>query len=134
MAKKARDVFEFLKEIGAMPETLEEELFERAVAAVGAELLAYRKQHNLTQEQLAKRLKISQEMVSRIEVGSENLSLKRLAKIAAALGGNLKVSLGILPEDSVLENYPYQDEFFKHQNEFPKPDALYNITNEVTAA
>ena len=95
-----RSVFEFLNDLKAMPKTQEEELFEQACASIGAELLAYRKLKGLTQTQLANRLRISSRKLSRIEMGLANLSLKELARIASVLGGNLKVSLGILHERS----------------------------------
>ncbi|MCD6340414.1 MAG: helix-turn-helix transcriptional regulator [Desulfurococcales archaeon] len=94
----ARDVFDFLRKIGATPDTLEQEYLERVCASIGAELLAYRKQHNLTQKELAQRLGISQKMLSQIEMGTMNLSLKTLIRIANTLGGELKVSLGILSD------------------------------------
>ncbi|WP_241208645.1 helix-turn-helix domain-containing protein [Thermotoga sp. Cell2] len=70
--------------------------------------MAYRKKYNLTQKELAEKLGISQSMVSKIETGEKNVSVKVLAKIVAALGGKLKISLGILPEE---ENKPPKYKF-----------------------
>jgi len=91
-----RDVFEFLKEIG-VTFTEEEKLFVSAMAQISGELMAYRKRHNLSQADLARLLGMSQPMISKIESG-QNVSIKTLAKIAAKLGGNLKISLGIFEE------------------------------------
>ncbi len=41
----------------------------------------YRKKFNLTQKQLANKLKVSQEMVSKLESGNANISIKKLVNI-----------------------------------------------------
>lgn len=48
-----------------------------------------RKQKGLTQHALAKRLKISQQMISRIENGRENVSILTLKNIVNSLGAKL---------------------------------------------
>lgn len=95
--RKYRDVFEFLEKIGTHF-TGEEKIFIKAMAQIGGQLLAYRKEHGLTQAELAKKLGISQAMVSKIE-GGKNISIKVLAKVVAKLGGNINISLGILPNE-----------------------------------
>lgn len=128
MAKKAKDALEFLKEIGVWPKTLEEELYRKAVAHIGAELMAYRKEHGLTQEQLAELLRMSQEMVSRIERGRENLSLKRLTKIAAALTGTFRISFGVLDEiSSKSTEQGIELEGLKYKFFEPKLDKLDSV-------
>lgn len=52
-----------------------------------------RKQKGLTQAELAKRLGVSQQMVSRIEKGKENVSLVTLKNIVSSLGGQLYVDI-----------------------------------------
>jgi DNA-binding XRE family transcriptional regulator len=52
-----------------------------------------RKQKGLTQYELAKRLKISQQMISRIEKGRENVSLLTLKNIVDSLGANIRVEI-----------------------------------------
>jgi transcriptional regulator with XRE-family HTH domain len=47
----------------------------------------------VTQKDLAKRLKVSQQLISRIETGKENISIITLKKIVASLG--LTVSMEI---------------------------------------
>jgi len=59
----------------------------------GQKLKALRKQRKLTQKMLSRKLKISQQMISRIESGKENSSLLTLDKIAKELG--VKVSVNI---------------------------------------
>jgi transcriptional regulator with XRE-family HTH domain len=105
--KKYSDVFELFEEIG-FHYSEEEKVFVEAMSQIGGQLMAYRKKYNLTQKELAEKLGISQSMVSKIETGEKNVSVKVLAKIVAALGGKLKISLGILPEE---ENKPPKYKF-----------------------
>jgi ribosome-binding protein aMBF1 (putative translation factor) len=52
-----------------------------------------RSKANLSQADLARKLKTSQSVVSRIENGNQNLSVNMLAKIAHVLGCDLSVNL-----------------------------------------
>lgn len=52
-----------------------------------------RKTKGLTQAQLAKKLKVSQQIISRIESGSENVSLQTLKKITDALSAQLQIDI-----------------------------------------
>jgi DNA-binding XRE family transcriptional regulator len=52
-----------------------------------------RKQKKLTQRGLAKRLKISQQMISRIEQGRENISILTLKKIIDSLNAKLVLEI-----------------------------------------
>jgi len=58
---------------------------------IGERIRILRKQKNLTQKMLARKLNISQQMISRIESGGENISLLTLKRIADELG--VKVSI-----------------------------------------
>jgi len=58
----------------------------RVCFEIGQKLTALRKQKKLTQKMLAEKLNISQQMISRIESGRENISLLTLKKIAQKLG------------------------------------------------
>lgn len=57
--------------------------------SVGQKLRDLRKQKNLTQASLAKELNISQQMISRIESGRENISLLTLKRIVDELGAKV---------------------------------------------
>lgn len=52
-----------------------------------------RKQRGLTQAELAKKLKISQQIISRIESGRENVSLQTLKKITDGLDAQLSIDI-----------------------------------------
>ena len=52
-----------------------------------------RRKNGLTQSMLARRLKISQQMISRIEKGGENLSLLTLKNILDKLGAELRLEI-----------------------------------------
>ncbi len=92
------DVFEALESLG-IHFTKEEKAYMKALAQIGGQLMAYRKKHNLTQTALAEKIGVSQAMISAIERGDKNVSIKVLAKIVAKLGGNLRIDLGILRQE-----------------------------------
>lgn len=52
-----------------------------------------RKQKGLTQSELAKRLKVSQQLISRIEKGRENISLLTLKRILDTLGAEIRLEV-----------------------------------------
>lgn len=58
---------------------------------IGQRIKTLRKQKKLTQEMLSKRLNISQQMISRIESGRENISLLTLKKIIEELSAKVFV-------------------------------------------
>lgn len=60
---------------------------------IGHKIKDIRKQNGLTQKQLARKMKISQQLISRIEKGRENISVITLKKVATAL--NSRVFLDI---------------------------------------
>lgn len=57
-----------------------------ACEAIGVEIRRVRKEEGLSQERLAQKANISQQLISRIEKGKENISLITLKKISGALG------------------------------------------------
>jgi len=60
---------------------------------VADKIKAVRVQNGLTQNKLAKRLKISQQVISRIESGRENISLLTLKKITDSLDAKLSFEI-----------------------------------------
>ena len=55
------------------------------------QIIAARKEQNMTQAELAKRVGTQKSTISRLESGNYNPSLDFLAKVAEALGKNLNV-------------------------------------------
>jgi len=58
---------------------------------IGEKIRLLRKQRRLTQKMLSQRLNISQQMISRIESGRENISLLTLKRIIDELGAKLSI-------------------------------------------
>lgn len=57
------------------------------------QIVRARKEQNMTQEELAKRIGTQKSNISRLESGNYNPSLDMLIKIAEALGRRLKIEL-----------------------------------------
>ena len=64
----------------------ENETWLRLSRSVSLTLIDYMQEHNLSRVELASQLGVSQQYLSRILSGTENFSLKTIAKIEAALG------------------------------------------------
>jgi|WetSurMetagenome_2_1015567.scaffolds.fasta_scaffold252286_2 DNA-binding XRE family transcriptional regulator len=62
---------------------------ERIEAAYAITVMRHKKR--MTQKEMAKRLKISQSAVARIEQGGQNLTIETLSKIAALFGKKVKI-------------------------------------------
>lgn len=62
-------------------------------ASIAEKVRVMRKQKGLTQKALAKRLRVSQQMVSRIESGRENISLLTLKNIVDNLGADIYLDI-----------------------------------------
>jgi DNA-binding XRE family transcriptional regulator len=58
------------------------------------DIIALREERGLTQEKLAKMLRVSQPAIAKIESGkAKNLGVKTLVRLATALGGELKLRI-----------------------------------------
>jgi transcriptional regulator with XRE-family HTH domain len=77
-----------------MPATAVSEITAKAV---GEEIRRARRELKLTQREFAGRLGTSQAYVSNVEAGRENLTLGKLAQVAAALGASLDVHFAVVP-------------------------------------
>lgn len=55
-------------------------------------IILARTKHNLTQKQLAKKLKTRQSVISRVESAKTTASVSFLKRFASAFGGTLKIS------------------------------------------
>ena len=81
-----------------MPATAVSEITAKAV---GEEVRRARREIKLTQSAFAERLGTSQAYVANVEAGRENLTLGKLAQVAAALGASLDVRLAVVPRARV---------------------------------
>jgi ribosome-binding protein aMBF1 (putative translation factor) len=61
--------------------------------AVAVKVIAYRAEHSLSQTALAKRLKMSQPAVARLESGEHNPTFPMLLRISNALGVELAIDI-----------------------------------------
>jgi len=59
---------------------------------IGFQIRSIRKEQGLSQETLAKKLRISQQLISRIEKGKENICLLTLSNIMRALGRKVNIN------------------------------------------
>ena len=66
---------------------------QKQILDIAIMIAEMREKRHLTQEDLAQKIGSSQSVVSRIERGIENITLKKLFKIAKALGAHVKISL-----------------------------------------
>ena len=90
-----KDIFDLISELRSKPLSEAENLILDIRADIAGKLLAYRKKHNLTQEELAKKLQMSPDTLDIIETGMLELSIEELVRIAVKLGGSLKIELDI---------------------------------------
>ena len=66
---------------------------EKARLSISEKLIETREKMGLTQAELAKKMHVSQQLISRIEGGSDNLTLETLVKFFLILGMALKVEI-----------------------------------------
>lgn len=81
----------------------------RVRAAVMAEIPIYRKKRKMAQKQLAEKLGVSQMMISKLENGGFNPTVKLLNSIVYALGGSFSIHFS-LGTESVKEKKAVSDE------------------------
>ena len=67
--------------------------------AIGKKIAGIRREQGLSQKDLARKLRISQQLISRIEKGGENISLGTLTNISKALGKKIEINF--------LDDSPY---------------------------
>lgn len=64
-------------------------------------LINYRKENNLTQKEMAKKLNIDQSMIAKLESGTYNPTFKKLFDITNKLINNSYMFIHILRRDSI---------------------------------
>lgn len=66
----------------------------RDQVGVGGEVCKARLDAGLTQEELARRVKTTQQAISRLELGDQNATIDLLGRVAEALGLELRLAFG----------------------------------------
>lgn len=61
--------------------------------SVGSQIRMLREKRGMAQKELARRMGVSQQIISRIESGRHNISLGVLKKIVGKLGGQIKFEI-----------------------------------------
>lgn len=89
--EKLRDKY---REKGIKLRAEKQEVRDAICKKVGEEIRSIRKEKGLSQKALAKKLRISQQLISRIEKGKENISLITLKGILKALDRKVNISFG----------------------------------------
>lgn len=84
-------VKEKLKRRGTVIRPAETKRTEALLKATGKKLKDLRQEKRLTQRELARKLKISQQIISRVESGQQNISLLTLKEMVAALQAKVNI-------------------------------------------
>jgi transcriptional regulator with XRE-family HTH domain len=69
---------------------------DATAARLGAEVRRARREQNLTQAELARRMGVKPPYIAGLEAGTRNLTLGQLANIADALGRGLDISFPVV--------------------------------------
>jgi DNA-binding XRE family transcriptional regulator len=70
-------------------------------AEIAAQLILFRTEQGLTQEQLAERVGTSHSAISRLESGQHSASFETLRRVAHALGHGVRITFEPLSDDAV---------------------------------
>ena len=113
-----KDLFGFLGNLAEAdtPEDIAACAYSDIIDDVSMTLVDYRMQYNMSQVDLAKKLSISQAMISQYESGSRNISLQTLCALMAKLGKKVVLSFENIAESSVC---------------IPVLDPVIELTNDV---
>ena len=84
------DISEDMSEIDGILE------FEEVLFTISKAIINYRKENHLTQKELAKKLKVNQTMISKLESGDYNPTFKTIYNISRKLKNSSKMFIDIL--------------------------------------
>lgn len=92
-ALKEGRLIDYDKLFASYPKEYQEEIKKRARFIMARmEIRKLRRTKRLSQEELAKKMNVKREFISRIESGTQNITLETLFKIAQATGKEFKFS------------------------------------------
>ncbi len=70
---------------------------ERIKVAMAQKIAEIRDEHNLKQSELARKMKVSQQFISQVESGQNNLTLETLLKLSHSLNTSIRISFSTKP-------------------------------------
>ncbi len=91
--KKQRTLNQYLKEQLKNPEFKKAFDREDFAARVALEIAEKREKYHITQKELARRMHTTQQAVSRIEKGDQNITIAMIERISEALGKKPELKL-----------------------------------------
>lgn len=93
--------------------------YEQILLSISKVLMKYRNENNLTQKELARNLKINQVMISKLERGNYNPTIKLLYNISRSLTKSsdlfIKILMDIITSLYKSKNIGYNIQFEKHE-------------------
>ena len=98
---------------------------EELLYVISKNIITYRKENNLTQEELAKKINVNQTMISKLESGNYNPTFKQIYKITKKLTGSIELFNKILEE--IVSSLKKYDEI--QYNMFIKSECTNNLNN-----
>lgn len=87
--------FEIKEDVSEIDEILE---YEQILLSISKSITKYRKEKNLTQKQLAEKLNENQVMISKLERGNYNPTIKLLYDLSRKLTGSSELFIGVLKD------------------------------------
>ena len=90
-AVKRGDLVDYVNLFASYPKKRQQEILKRARYLKAAmELKKLRKELKISQEELARKMKVKREFITRIESGEQNITIETLNRVAEATGREFK--------------------------------------------
>lgn len=108
-------------------QTIDEDLeYENILFDISKTFLSYRKENNMTQSEFARKVKVKQVMVSKLESGSYNPTIKLLHKISRKLNHSSEFLVRIL--EGIIKELKHENDI-DYQKLSSMDIAYYTIPN-----
>jgi len=113
MDKMMVDAYDFF--VNESDEFKKQMQIEELLVDIACEFINYRARHDMTQKDLAKKLEMTQAMVSKLESGEYNPTVKMLFEIAQKLSWNFNLQF---ESEMKSTEYKYDNAVFEQNEEF----------------